>query len=126
VGVHRSTSIEEEPVHQGDDGRQVPLRHRLRRSPRAAALGAAVLIGCGSGDAPARSTSTTTTKADAPRPQLYAAPVVVKIGTTFEVRVRFKRALPLSKNNGLRAEFSIGPTTTDHDPVKMKGSTGFC
>lgn len=101
VGVHRSTSIEEEPVHQGNAGRQGPLRHRLRHSPQAAALGAAALIGCGSGDAPARSTSTTTTttttKAVVPRPQLYAAPVVVKIGTTFEVRVRFKRALPLSK-----------------------------
>jgi hypothetical protein len=84
-----------------------------------------VLFGCGSGDAPARST-TTVTRTLAPRPQLYAAPVVVKIGTTFEVRVRFKRALPLSKNNGVRAEFSIGPSTTDHDPVKMKGSTGFC
>jgi hypothetical protein len=116
-------------VHQRDDGRQVPLRYRLRHGPRAAALGAAVgaavLFGCGSGDAPARST-TTTTRALAPKPQLYAAPVVVKIGTTFEVRVRFKRALPLSKNNGVRAEFSIGPSTTDHDPVKMKGSTGFC
>jgi hypothetical protein len=90
-------------------------------------VGAAVLLGCGSGEAPARSTSTpTTAKAEAPKPQLYAAPVAVKIGTTFEVRVRFKRALPLSKNNGVRAEFSIGPSTTDHDPVKMKGSTGFC
>ena len=113
-------------MHQGNDGRQVPLRHRLRHGPRAAALGAVVLIGCGSGDAPARSTTTTTTKAAAPRAQLYAAPVVVKIGTTFEVRVRFKRALAPSKNNGVRAEFSIGPSTTDHDPVKMKGSTGFC
>jgi hypothetical protein len=90
-------------------------------------VGAAVLLGCGSGDAPARSANTpTTTKAEAARPQLYAAPVVVKIGTTFEVRVRFKRALPLSRNNGVRAEFSIGPSTTDHDPVKMKGSAGFC
>jgi hypothetical protein len=113
-------------VHQGNDGRQVPLRYRPRAAARGAVVGAAVLIGCGSGDAPAGSTSTTTTKAEAPRPQLYAAPVVVKIGTTFEVRVRFKRAPPLSKNNGVRAEFSIGPSTTDHDPVKMKGSTGFC
>jgi hypothetical protein len=115
-------------VHQGNNGRQVPLRHRLRHGPRAVALGtavgAAVLLGCGSGDAPARTTSTS--KAEARSPQLYAAPVVVKIGTTFEVRVRFKRALPFSKNNGVRAEFSIGPSTTDHDPVKMKGSTGFC
>jgi hypothetical protein len=60
-------------------------------------------------------------------PQLAAAPVVIKQGTTFEVRVKFKRQLPEdSDGTGVRAEFDLGPSTTDHDPVTMRGSRGFC
>jgi hypothetical protein len=99
----------------------------------AAALGVAVLtgavLGCGSGDPSASATETSRSIAAIAKPtsRLAAPPVVAKIGSTFEVRVRFARALSPSKDGtGAAAEFSIGPSATDHAPVKMKGSTGFC
>jgi hypothetical protein len=60
-------------------------------------------------------------------PRLVGAPVALKLGTTFEVRVRFAGALPPSPDGtGAHAEFSIGPSTSDHAPVEMKRSAGHC
>jgi hypothetical protein len=76
------------------------------------------------GGAPTRSNAVA---AATPRPQLAARPVAVKIGSTFEVRARFRHRLPPSADGtGARAEFSLGASTTDHAPVRMRGSHGFC
>ncbi|WP_155892239.1 hypothetical protein [Conexibacter woesei] len=60
-------------------------------------------------------------------PRIVGAPVAVKIGTTFEVRVRFDRTLPTAPDRtGAHAEFSIPGSDSDHAPVKMRESAGHC
>jgi hypothetical protein len=122
-------------MRQRHPGGQVPLRHGVthHRGDLAVLFVAAcagALLGCGSSGTPAGATETAspaTVQTAASKPALAAAPVVVKFGTTFEVRVRFRRALPLKKDGtGAYAEFSIGPSTLDHAPVAMKRSEGFC
>jgi hypothetical protein len=70
------------------------------------------------------------TAAGAPAPppptSLAATPVVIKTGTTFEVRARFRGALPRLDATGAAAEFSVGPSTSDHAPTAMRGSRGHC
>jgi hypothetical protein len=70
------------------------------------------------------------TAAGAPAPPpptaLAGAPVVIKAGTTFEVRARFRDALPQLDDTGAAAEFSVGPSTSDHAPTVMRGSRGHC
>jgi hypothetical protein len=89
---------------------------------------AGATTGCGSSDTSARATKTAgSSMAKQAGPRLVATPVAVKIGETFEVRVRFARALPPSPDGtGAHAEFSIGPSTSDHSPVRMRRSTGPC
>jgi hypothetical protein len=94
--------------------------------------GTAVACSASSGGATTGTTGGDTTRSNAvtaatPRPQLAARPVAVKIGSTFEVRARFRHRLPPSADGtGARAEFSLGASTTDHAPVRMRGSHGFC
>jgi hypothetical protein len=66
--------------------------------------------------------------APAPPPptSLAATPVVIKLGSTFEVRARFRGALPHLDSTGAAAEFSLGPSTIDHAPTVMRGSRGHC
>ncbi len=120
-------------MHQRHRCRQAPLWHHMSLGRGAAALGVIVftgaLPGCGSADTSASATATSRSTAATTKlkSRLAAAPVVVKLGSTFEVRLRFARALPPSKDGtGAGAEFSIGPSTSDHAPVKMRGSTGSC
>jgi hypothetical protein len=70
------------------------------------------------------------TAAGAPAPppatSLAAAPVVVTYGSAFEVRARFRDALPQLDDTGAAAEFSLGAATGDHAPTTMRGSDGHC
>jgi hypothetical protein len=86
------------------------------------------LLGCASAQGPADGAPTITARTGMrDQPQLAARPVAVKLGSTFEVRVRFRRRLPANADGtGAGAEFSLGPSTTDHAPVRMRGSRGFC
>jgi hypothetical protein len=86
------------------------------------------LPGCGSAQGPADGAPKITARTGMRnRPQHAARPVAVKLGSTFEVRVRFRRRLPANADGtGAGAEFSLGPSTTDHAPVRMRGSRGFC
>ena len=97
------------------------------RAPADMASNSASSDGATTGTAGTNTTRSNAVTAATPRPQLAARPVAVKLGSTFEVRVRFRHQLPPNADGtGARAEFSLGASTTDHAPVRMRGSHGFC